>query len=101
MKITISNYKNIKTLKYDLVENKKNFLFGITGSGKSSISQSLDDEELDGSFSYEGPCEVCIDGKQANNYRILRFSQEDVDSYIQEHSDEEMQEILMRRFKEN
>ena len=95
MKITISNYKNIKTLTYDLIENKKNFLFGITGSGKSSISQSLDDEELDGSFSYAGPCEIRIDGKQTDNYSIIRFSQEDVDSYIQEHSDEEMQEILI------
>lgn len=41
MNIKIENYNNIKSLNYELDENKINFLFGISGSGKSSIATAL------------------------------------------------------------
>lgn len=47
MNIKIENYNGIKSLNYDLEEGKINFLFGISGSGKSSIASALIDNELD------------------------------------------------------
>lgn len=41
MKIEIKNFKNIDNLKFELEENKINFLFGMSGTGKSSIVKGL------------------------------------------------------------
>lgn len=41
MKINIKNYKNIENLTLDIEDNKINHIFGISGSGKSSIAQAL------------------------------------------------------------
>lgn len=41
MKLNIENYKNISNLNLDVLDNKVNFIFGISGSGKTSIGQSL------------------------------------------------------------
>ena len=47
MNIKIKNYNGIQSLDYDLEEGKVNFLFGISGSGKSSIASALVDNDLD------------------------------------------------------
>lgn len=39
--ITIKNYRNISTLDLRIKNNKLNFIFGISGSGKSSIAKYL------------------------------------------------------------
>lgn len=41
MHIKIKNYKNLKEINYHIEENKLNFLFGLCGSGKSSIIDAL------------------------------------------------------------
>lgn len=41
MKIKINNYKNIAKLEFKIEKNKINTLFGISGSGKTSIAQAL------------------------------------------------------------
>lgn len=41
MKINLSNYKNIESLEFEIEDNKINHIFGISGSGKSSIAQAL------------------------------------------------------------
>lgn len=41
MNIKINNYKNLKNLNLDIQENKINYIFGISGSGKSSIGDAL------------------------------------------------------------
>ena len=41
MQITISNYNNIRNLDYEIEDSKINFLFGISGCGKSSIAKAL------------------------------------------------------------
>lgn len=43
MVIDIQNFNSIKTLHYEIVDSKINFLFGISGSGKSSIAYALTD----------------------------------------------------------
>lgn len=47
MNIKIENYNGIESLDYDLEEGKVNFLFGISGAGKSSIASALVDIDLD------------------------------------------------------
>lgn len=44
MNITIENFKNLKQLNYTIDDNKINFLFGMSGSGKSSILSALADD---------------------------------------------------------
>lgn len=46
MKINIKNYNGIKEIEYQIEDKKINFLFGISGSGKSSIAMALTDSNL-------------------------------------------------------
>lgn len=46
MNINIKNYNGINNLNYDLIDNKINFLFGISGAGKSSIASALTDNNI-------------------------------------------------------
>ena len=46
MKIKIKNYNGIKEIEYEIEDKKINFLFGISGSGKSSIATALSDPIL-------------------------------------------------------
>lgn len=41
MRISITNFRNISSLDYDLVEGKVNFLFGVCGSGKGSLLDAI------------------------------------------------------------
>lgn len=41
MKCNIVNYKNIDQLELELSEGKLNFIYGVSGSGKSSISEAI------------------------------------------------------------
>lgn len=45
MLVKINNYKNIKNLEIEFIDNKINFVYGISGSGKSSIIEALLDDE--------------------------------------------------------
>ena len=41
MKIQIENFNGISKLDYEIIDNKVNFLFGLSGCGKSSIAKAL------------------------------------------------------------
>ena len=47
MKINIKNFNGISNLDYEIVDNKINFLFGISGTGKSSIASALTDKNIE------------------------------------------------------
>lgn len=69
MKISIQNFNNIKTLDYTVIENKINFIFGISGCGKSSIAYALTRDDYSNHAPYEHPDlspVVLIDGKTVN-----------------------------------
>ena len=74
MDICISNYKNILELNYHLEDNKINYLFGISGSGKSSIPSAIVDENLDENrkFGENNEAKILINGilPQKERYRI-------------------------------
>ena len=41
MNLKVKNYKNINNLDLEIEEEKVNYIFGISGSGKSSIAATL------------------------------------------------------------
>ena len=47
MKVHISGYKNLENLELNLTENKINMIFGMSGSGKSSIAGALNNDNCD------------------------------------------------------
>lgn len=52
MQITISNYNNIRNLDYEIEDSKINFLFGISGCGKSSIAKVLTKKSSEDNIPY-------------------------------------------------
>ena len=44
MEIKLHNYKNIDELNVDFLDNKINFVYGLSGSGKSSICEAIIDD---------------------------------------------------------
>ena len=67
MKIEIKNFKNLTNLEYSILDNKINFLFGMSGAGKSSILEALagDDPTNFKTFgsSESDLVEIRVDGK--------------------------------------
>ena len=47
MNIEIKGYKNLENITLNVIDNKINMIFGMSGSGKSSISSALNQENLD------------------------------------------------------
>ena len=70
MNLNIKNYKNIGNLNLDIDDNKVNFIFGISGSGKTSIGQSI--------YQTAKEDEVMI-GKDISEVKIL-LNNENVDT---------------------
>ena len=52
MKLKVKNYKNICNLDLNIDENKINYIFGISGSGKSSIVSAVIGDKSDKNISY-------------------------------------------------
>lgn len=52
MKININNYNAIKSLDYSIQEGKINYLFGISGCGKSSIAYALTNDDCSNHIPY-------------------------------------------------
>lgn len=52
MQITISNYNNIRNFDYEIEDSKINFLFGISGCGKSSIAKALTKKSSEDNIPY-------------------------------------------------
>lgn len=67
MRVEIENYKNINKLQFEIEENKVNHIFGISGSGKSSIANALTKEISENDIKI---------GKQSNNVKILVNNQQ-------------------------
>lgn len=59
MRIHIQNFNNLKNITYEIPNKKVNFLFGISGSGKSSISKSIVTKDLNNYVRAGQPAESC------------------------------------------
>lgn len=78
MEISIENYNNIKKIDYTVIENKINFIFGISGCGKSSIAYALTSDDYSNHVPYEQPNltpRVQINGVQVvcDYYKMFDF----------------------------
>lgn len=79
MKINIKNYKNIENLTLEIEDNKINHIFGISGSGKSSIAQALsrktDNEDIKVGSNPED-CVIEVNGNQVDYSKYSIFDLE-------------------------
>ena len=115
MKIHLNNFNNIKNITYEIQNKKVNFLFGISGSGKSSISKSIaakdltnyimagqpagscsvsiqdrdyDDEEFVPIYDYEYMSNVLIQKTNKNDiYEIIYAGEDDLSEYRSKYDD--------------
>lgn len=63
MDLSIKNYKNIKNLSVNVDDKKINFIYGVSGSGKSSLATALKGEINEKNISYgksKDDVDVCI-----------------------------------------
>lgn len=70
MNIKINNYKNLKNLNCDIQDGKINYIFGISGSGKSSIGEALYGENVQSNVSVGqslDELEILIDGSEVKS----------------------------------
>lgn len=84
MKIEICNYKNITSLNYSITDKKINCLFGVSGSGKSSISNAIiDDNPLDNrQFGLTINQTILINNLPPNKSNYLIFNDETLENYF-------------------
>lgn len=77
MNIKIENYNGIEELDYELKDGKINFLFGISGAGKSSIASALVDKEIDSHVTVGktiNDLKVKVDGKDVDYGKFKIFN---------------------------
>lgn len=98
MKINIRNYKNIEDLNLEIEDNKVNHIFGISGSGKSSIAQALSYQVADDDVKVGRKIEDCIVKVNDKEVDCSNFSIFDLDSsqnlIFNDGQDENIYEIL-------
>jgi ABC-type lipoprotein export system ATPase subunit len=93
MNIAIKHLKNIDKLDIDIEDKKINFIFGISGSGKSAIADALTKAEMDDLIQVGKQFEdlhILVDGKERNlsNFAIFDEKQiEKLDLYSEEGED--------------
>ena len=77
MNISIKNYKNISDFNFDIQEGKINSLFGISGSGKTSIAEGLLQINFEENFTIGKEAtdvDVIVDGKKVNSDRFRYYN---------------------------
>ena len=98
MRINIRNYKNIEDLNLEIEDNKVNHIFGISGSGKSSIAQALSYQVADDDVKVGKKIEDCIVKVNDKEVDCSNFSIFDLDSsqnlMFNNGQDENIYEIL-------
>lgn len=83
MRIHIENYRNINSIDYEIDDRKINYLFGVCGSGKSSIvnaaTRAPEPADTTIGLAADRTC-VTIDGTSgyANNARVYNASEQEI-----------------------
>ena len=82
MEILIQNFANIKKLNFEIENSKLNFIYGISGSGKSSISKALtiETDKINEykTFGIEEDTTVCT----TNKFNFIIFDDEAIKEYV-------------------
>jgi len=97
MKLEVKGYKNIQNLSYECQDNKVNFLFGISGSGKSSIPEALTDPNPLGNltFGFTGSQVVLINGQTPASFSVKCFKSDSPELFFGPGADQNIQDILI------
>lgn len=97
MNLKIKGYKNINELNYELMDTKINFIFGISGSGKSSISQALNDPNAikNKKFGFVGEQIITINNLNPKDFNVKVFDSFATELYFGESVDDNVQNILI------
>lgn len=97
MKLEIKGYKNIEELNYEIIDRKVNFIFGISGSGKSSISNALIDtnRENNKKFGFTSEQIIKINNLDPDNFVVDIFDSFTSELYFGNNVDENVQNILI------
>lgn len=85
MDIKIQGHKNLIDLNLSIKDNKLNVLYGLSGSGKTSISEALLDSANNPLYSpigFTGVKVVEVDGNIPNHDSISLFNDKSLSSYI-------------------
>jgi ABC-type lipoprotein export system ATPase subunit len=84
MYIQINGYKNLLNFEYNIIDGKTNFLYGISGSGKTSIVQALlrEDIEFNKSIGFNDTQSILVDGNDLSASEILFFNDDSINSFI-------------------
>lgn len=81
MHIQITNYHNISSLTYEIEDNKINFLYGVSGSGKSSIVKGIT-RSIDRTVDTMAGCEpqeeavILVNGKEGPLTSTATFNED-------------------------
>ena len=85
MNLKIKNYKNINNLNLNLEDSKINFIFGISGSGKTSISESIcesiDEEKIMIGKKFDD-VKISINGKEVDYKKVNVYNEDTINSLI-------------------
>lgn len=97
MKVEIEGYRNIEKLEYEITDNKINMLFGVSGSGKSSIAMAIrqEDRGFNRKVDFLGDTKILINGAETDNGKVMVFDSKSVDKYIREEDDGTVFNILI------
>ncbi len=90
MEISIKNYKNIKQTELEIDTKKINFLFGISGSGKSSLANALVKpiEDMDKKIKEMGDTVIKVNNKIVNNNEYRLYCENSVNDLVVSQIDE-------------
>ena len=99
MLIQIKNYKNLRNLSYSIDDNKVNFLFGMSGSGKSSILDAIcNDDQQSGKTIGTTDLEnlvVEVDGGKINPSDAHVFNVNQMNIMLNESTVETFKEVVL------
>jgi recombinational DNA repair ATPase RecF len=85
MDIQINNFKNISELTLQIDDKKVNFLFGISGSGKSSVCDAIMKKDTESNLKIGRKIEelkVLVNGKEPNAEEFEVFSMDSIKDYV-------------------
>lgn len=84
MIISIKDYKNISSVKYEIKDNETNILFGLCGSGKTAISQAIlcDNVEFNKKVDSPNKPEMYIDSNDPSLKKVSIFNEKTVEKYL-------------------
>lgn len=100
MRIEIDNFANIKNLYLEMENGKLNFIYGISGSGKSSISRALvaNTEDLNEYKTFGCSSDIVVKKEEDCYFKI--FDDSSVNEFIYSKSGQGMYDVLFDDNKE-